>query len=212
MTESVHNLQFHQVRLVDNDLHVTFITFKHYHGRPITLILTPQKASICPVSSVKHYLKFRGFSQGPFFSNPDGTPVKYSQFLDVFRSLNSRVQNSFMSPHSLRIGAATYATMAGYTQGQVTQMGRWHSDAVLKYFRVPSFKVSFWNCHVVYIVRQNRVQFFTHVKFQPFIFFGEISAVYIFRLNVAHSSNVGSMVVFGVVFSGHHLEFHSMFR
>ena len=143
MTASVHNLQFHQVQLSGKDVHVTFISFKHYHGRPVTLILTPQKASICPVSAVKHFVNFRGSAPRPFFANPDGSPVKYSQLLEVFRMLNARVPNSLMSPHSLRIGAATYATMAGYTQDQVTQMGRWHSDAVLKYFRVPSFKVSF---------------------------------------------------------------------
>ena len=143
MTDSVHILQFHHVQLLENNVHVTFITFKHYHGRPVTLLLAPQKGSICPVVSVKNYIKYRGSDPGPFFSNPDGSPVKYSQLLDVFRFVNSMVPNAFMSPHSLRIGAATYATMAGYTQDQVTQMGRWHSDAALKYFRVPSFKVSF---------------------------------------------------------------------
>ena len=143
MTDSVHNIQFHQVQLLENIVHVTFITFKHHHGRPVTLLLYPQKGSICPVISVRAYIKYRGSKPGPFFANPEGSPVKYAQLLEVFKLLNSRVPNAFMSPHSLRIGAATYATMAGYTQDQVTQMGRWHSDAVLKYFRVPSFKVSF---------------------------------------------------------------------
>ena len=141
MTESVHNLQFSQVQVVHDCIHVTFISFKHYHGRPVTLIISTQKGSICPVQAVTKFIKIRGSVPGPFFVNPDGSPVKYTQLLEVFKLLNARVPNLSMSPHSLRIGAATYATMAGYTQDQVTQMGRWHSDAVLKYFRVSSFKL-----------------------------------------------------------------------
>ena len=141
MTNSVHNLQFKQVQVIDNCLHVTFLSFKHYHGRPVTLTIQPQRGQVCPVTAVTKFLKVRGQGAGPFFVNPDGSPVTDSQFVEVFRVLNARIPNSFMSPHSLRIGAATYATMAGYTQEQVTQMGRWHSDAVLKHFRVSSFQV-----------------------------------------------------------------------
>ena len=78
MTSSVHNLQFQQVQVIKNCLHVTFLSFKHYHGRPVTLSIQPQRGQVCPVTAVTKFLKVRGQGAGPFFVNPDGSPVTYS--------------------------------------------------------------------------------------------------------------------------------------
>ena len=143
ITDSIHNLQFNQVIISEQQLSVTFVSFKHYHGVPVTLLIKAQHGSICPVNSVKQFVKVRGTGPGPFFADPLGLPVKYSEFLNLFKDFNIALNNVHLSPHSLRIGAATFATMSGYSQDQVKRMGRWHSDAVLKYVRIPSFQVQF---------------------------------------------------------------------
>ena len=143
MTDSIHNLQFHQIVCTSEQVSVTFVSFKHYHGVPITLLIKAQQGSICPVQSVKQYVKLRGSASGPFFADPLGLPVKYSDLLNLFKHFNTFLGSVHLSPHSLRIGAATFATMVGYSQDQVKHMGRWHSDAVMKYVRIPSFQVHF---------------------------------------------------------------------
>ena len=40
--------------------------------------------------------------------------------------------------HSFRISAATWATPKGFSDSQIRQLGRWKSNAFLKYIRVPS--------------------------------------------------------------------------
>ena len=43
--------------------------------------------------------------------------------------------------HSFRIGAATTAAGLGFSEDQITRMGRWRSEAVQKYIRITSFVV-----------------------------------------------------------------------
>ena len=47
------------------------------------------------------------------------------------------VDHTVYSGHSFRIGAATAAHAAGLEDSTVRMLGRWESDAVLKYVRTP---------------------------------------------------------------------------
>jgi hypothetical protein len=44
--------------------------------------------------------------------------------------------------HSFRIGAATFSAECGFSDTQIRAMGRWRSDAFLKYIRIPSLSSS----------------------------------------------------------------------
>ena len=45
--------------------------------------------------------------------------------------------------HSFRIGAASWATAKGFSDSQIRLLGRWKSNAFLKYIRTPSLGTNF---------------------------------------------------------------------
>ena len=141
VTTSPHNIQLHQVS-VQSHITLVFTSFKHHHGPPFTLIIPPSQSTSCPVSLLSTYLGVRGRSPGPLFSYPDQSPISPSRFRALLKmSLSySSIQSSNITPHSFRIGAATFAASQGLSSSQIQAMGRWHSSASDKYIRISSFK------------------------------------------------------------------------
>ena len=109
--------------------------------KPITHILLQQICEhvSCFVKGSYRLLLF----QGLLFIFQDGTSVSSNYFNTVLKAAISLVHGSAQgySSHSFRIGAATHCSMKGYSKDIISTMGRWHSNAVNKYIRVPSFKV-----------------------------------------------------------------------
>lgn len=108
-----------------------------------------QILDIGPVSQNKHSgdsqetishqtdLEIRGNNEGYLFIYKNGSPVSRSHFSDA---LNGALSFTGLSAqrykgHSFRIGAATWAMQIGKTDSQIRVMGRWHSNAFLKYIR-----------------------------------------------------------------------------
>ena len=143
MTRSRNNIQFQHVEWTASGLAITFTTYKHHVGSPVTVMVPAQGGPTCPVSVLKGYMQARGSSPGPLFINPDGNPVLYCQFKQWFsRLLEICSISGHFNPHSLRIGAATAAIAKGCSSSLVQQMGRWRSSAYLRYVRLPSVKLS----------------------------------------------------------------------
>ena len=139
-------LQVHQlVKLVDAAQHVVtlkvnFVNFKHhYNQRPYSIVIQRQ-ASFCPVQVMLGYLTLRGNRPGPLFLNLDNSPVSRSHFTDLL-SLSLKLcglDPTRYKGHSFRIGAASYAADRGLSDAQIRALGRWKSNAFLKYIRIPS--------------------------------------------------------------------------
>lgn len=139
-------LQVHQlVKLADASQHVVafkvnFANFKHnYNQRPFSIVIHRQ-ASFCPVELLLGYLTLRGDRPGPLCLNLDNSPVSRSFFTDL---LSLSIQSCGLHPtrykgHSFRIGAASYAADRGMSDAQIRALGRWKSNAFLKYIRIPS--------------------------------------------------------------------------
>jgi len=141
-TSSINNLQVHQLNVSNTSVSVRFVKFKHHTGPPVTIVVSSQKTLPCPVASINKYLGVRGQSPGPLFSNPNGSPITYSQaskFLALVQSFTS--SSSVYHPHSFRIGAATHAAQQGIPEESIKRMGRWGSSAFKKYIRINSFSV-----------------------------------------------------------------------
>lgn len=111
--------------------------FKHSNGEIAEIIIKPIPGSqICPVQALQRYLNVRGDQPGPLFTFPS-KPLSRAYFSKAlklcidFCGLNSNVYKS----HSFRIGRATLAAKQGLSDDQIKRLGRWRSNAFLKYIR-----------------------------------------------------------------------------
>ena len=141
-----NTLQLHQVTKLLNSnnrveaFRVTFFDYKHsYNQRPFSLTVSRQN-TFCPVEKLLQYLLVRGGSSGALFQMPNGNPVPRSFFTE---KLSIALKYCGLDPsrykgHSFRIGAASYAAERGLSDAQIRAMGRWKSNAFLKYIRIQS--------------------------------------------------------------------------
>ena len=117
---------------------MTPIQFKHSKGKPLTLTIkgttTPQD---CRLQIMKAYLSVRGATAGTLFLYCPSMPVKRAKFNEQLRGALQFCHfclKQFKS-HSFRIGAATTAAAQGMSESQIRSLGRWSSDAFMKYIR-----------------------------------------------------------------------------
>ena len=140
-TTSQNNLQFQDVELSTNQIIITFRHFKHHVGKPVSIVILAHNGECCPVKALREYLEVRGPKSGPLFCHRDYHPVSYFQFQQWFQLLLKVCAfKGCWSPHSFRIGGATMAAARGVSAVLIQQMGRWKSNAYLRYIRLPSIK------------------------------------------------------------------------
>ena len=94
---------------------------------------------LCPVSAVLAYLAVRPPTPGPLFLFQDGTPLSRSQLVSHLREALTQlgVDVTNYSGHSFRIGAASTAAKAGFSDSFIQTLGRWRSNAFTAYIRTP---------------------------------------------------------------------------
>ena len=85
----------------------------------------------CPVAAILSYLAMRPQSQGPLFIFEDGAPLTRANLVTHLRGALSQagIDASHYAGHSFRIGAATAAAQAGYSDSFIQALGRWKSAA-----------------------------------------------------------------------------------
>ena len=91
----------------------------------------------CPVAAILNYLSIRTSSPGPLFLFRDGTTLSRATLVAHLRTALAQVgiDASQYSGHSFRIGAATSAAQAGYSDSFIQSLGRWKSAAFITYIR-----------------------------------------------------------------------------
>ena len=94
---------------------------------------------LCPVSAVLAYLAIRQPAPGPLFIFEDGTPLTRRQLITRLHEALSQVgiDVNNVSGHSFRIGAASTAAKAGFSDSFIQTLGRWKSSAFTAYIRTP---------------------------------------------------------------------------
>lgn len=116
---------------------VTFHSFKHSKGRTHHVSVYPSSGILpCAVTHLTNYLSVRGQQPGYLFLTPQGHPVSRSEFTKVLREAVAFCQlPTSIKSHSFRIGAASYAARIGRSDAQIRALGRWNSNAFLRYIR-----------------------------------------------------------------------------
>lgn len=91
----------------------------------------------CPVAAVLNYLALRPPSSGPLFLFENGSTLTRAVLVTHLRTALAQagVDSSHYSGHSFRIGAATAASQAGYSDSFIQSLGRWKSAAFIAYIR-----------------------------------------------------------------------------
>ena len=94
----------------------------------------------CPFSVLRRYMQLRGpydTDEEQFFVFRDKQPVKPGQATAVLKLMIQRLNlnNKNYSMHSFRIGRTSDLIKFKYLLDEVQRLGRWRSNAVLKYIR-----------------------------------------------------------------------------
>ncbi len=96
-----------------------------------------QNLAFCPVAALHKFLTVRPKCQGILFCHFDGGPLTRFQFGSVLQKAIGclGMEGLNFKSHSLRIGAATTAFELGIPISDIQNLGRWRSEAVVRYIR-----------------------------------------------------------------------------
>lgn len=96
---------------------------------------------LCPVASLKDYIRHRLAVKGQFFVHFDSSPLSKLKFLHVFKKCEHilSLDNARLTSNSYRIGEATEAAKLGFSESLMKKIGRWKSDSFLLYVHPNSF-------------------------------------------------------------------------
>lgn len=146
-----HFLLFQNVTLDSlynkNYIDITIPHFKHSKSNNTTLRICENSSNslLCPYTLLDYFnLRKHTLGLDPRFSFMDNATVS-RQFLTqqlngVLSFCNLNLHRFHI--HSFRIGAASTAAILGYSELQIQTMGRWHSSAFKKYFRIPTLQIN----------------------------------------------------------------------
>lgn len=117
---------------------ITLRNYKHSHGQVSIIPLARQtNKRLCPVHALMRYLRISPPSNGQLFRDNNNQPVSTTYFRSVLRLcvLANNMDPKFFTAHSFRIGGATHAHNSNMSVSQIQKLGRWKTNAYLKYIR-----------------------------------------------------------------------------
>ena len=137
--DNIIPLSIQQITFTPHLVTISITHFKHNQKlKPVDIPLIPYPLQdICPIHNLSQYLSLRGFDLGPLFRFHNSSPVSRQFFAKTLARLITFAgfQSERYKAHSLRIGGASYYASIGYTDTQIRLLGRWDSNAFVKYIR-----------------------------------------------------------------------------
>ena len=118
---------------------VVVVHLRHSKTDPFSagvfIYLGRTRGTLCPVSAMLSYLAIRSSEPGPLFVFADGTPLSREKLVTHLCAALSKagISTANFSGHSFRIGAASTAARAGFSNSFIQTLGRWKSDAFTRY-------------------------------------------------------------------------------
>ena len=118
-------------------------TDRYGKGTTITLARVPGSKT-CPHCLLQLWLHNTSHTSNPqdHLFALHGKPYMKKAFASEFRALvkNLHKDPAHYTPHSLRIGGATLAALAGLSAAVIMDLGRWSSDCYLRYIKLDANK------------------------------------------------------------------------
>ena len=134
-----HNIKVSQIVKSSEGFKITLKNFKHAPLNHTTILLiTPSPSVTCPVTLLAHYLLICPKVEGPLFIFEEKVPISRQFFCKCLHQclIHIGLCSKDYQSHSFRIGAATHAASQGISDDLIMRMGRWKSQAFLKYIRM----------------------------------------------------------------------------
>ena len=135
---STHNIIYSDLQVLSKPsrIIVTFRTFKHSVVKQSVSIYCHHPHQFCPVHNMLGYLGVRP-NANHLFVTCKGTPVPRLLFTYILKQciLHARLDPKLYTSHSFRIGGATYSAEKGLSALAIQRLGRWRSNAFMKYLR-----------------------------------------------------------------------------
>jgi len=133
----------HNLTIDNIDIHpeaqtflINFTSFKHHFQKQPTIQVASTDGPDCPVKALKAYINIRPNVSGPLYIHHN-RPVQRKLFVktlqDCLRYLNIPTTN--YNIHSFPIGRTTDMAQQSIPHDAIQQIGRWKSNAYLKYIR-----------------------------------------------------------------------------
>lgn len=140
ITDIGHAVQLQDITFGTDNKSVN-INLKHsktdQEGRGAVVDIKSVDKHLCPVLSLRKFLRLRPKAMGSLFCHVNGAPVTRYQTASVFNQSLVRLglDTQIYKLHSFRIGAATHAWSTGKGKEQIAQDGRWTSNCLFRYIR-----------------------------------------------------------------------------
>lgn len=140
LTDTRQVLKVRDVSPTDQGYQLILRHFKHNRtARPhcVEITMVHDNPDYDPVASLKKYIQLRpGSKQSPLFRDRSGTVLRQSQMRQALqRAIQTLVLDGRYTFHSLRIGGASFYAAKGWDESRIKRMGRWASNAYIKYIR-----------------------------------------------------------------------------
>lgn len=138
-TSVIHfkDIEFHTTVYGDS-VTVIFRRFKHnLSGIPHKITFNAGESKLSAVTALSDFLKVRSKQPGPLFCSVAGSAISRKIFdIQLHKTLSfCHLDSTRYKGHSFRIGAASYRSEQGDSDAKIRSLGRWKSNAFLKYIR-----------------------------------------------------------------------------
>jgi hypothetical protein len=134
---SNHTGVVHNVEICNDYLDVYLSSSKtDQFGKGTTIYIPAQTDyKTCPLNLLKSFLQIRPNLEGQLLCHFNGTLLARYQFSALLkRSLSTLgLRSSRLTSHSFRIGRATTFAVEGLFDDEIKRLGRWESNAYLRY-------------------------------------------------------------------------------
>lgn len=133
---NLHCYRSSKGKVTQIDIRLT--SYKHSKGGSAVIPLTRQCIkAICSVRALVKYLRLSPSHNAPLFCHLSGAPVSTASFNQTLKVclVHVGLDPTRYTAHSFRIGGATYAHSLQFSSVDIQRLGRWRSNAYLKYIR-----------------------------------------------------------------------------